>query len=99
MANPCEGCKLSCCVNFIVTTEYLDPTKHKENISRFSFLHSTGKKLIQIFGHKTVLTTYSCDRFQSDTGICQDYDSVPRPDFCKRTGINNTPHPNCQLQK
>ena len=97
MSNLCQDCKISCCRNFSITTELIDPVRHAQNLQNFSFIHKTGKKLVRVYGHETIVGVYNCDRFQS-TGECQDYEILPRPDFCKRTGVVDISHKNCLLK-
>lgn len=97
MPNLCEGCKLTCCQNFTVDTEKYEPRLFKQTLSQYPFIIRTGKVLIHYNSQEFYIGIYKCDRFNTTTGECQDYDTVPRPSFCSNTGKFKKSHPDCLL--
>ena len=99
MANLCETCPQNCCVHFKLTRELFDPQSVKENLRTFPFIRKVGSKIeIAPGGHEASVGIYSCDRFNQTTGICANYESQPRPDYCLQTGNKFYPHKNCLLK-
>lgn len=48
-------------------------------------------------GRERIVGVYQCDRFDPISQSCRNYDTEPRHDFCKNTGIVNYPHNECLL--
>lgn len=99
MPNKCEGCPRNCCLDFKITTELTEPSSLWQELAHFTFIKKTGTALVyDPSGHERVVGIYNCDRFDSATGECLDYEARQRPSFCQTTGIKVSPHAKCLLK-
>lgn len=97
MSNLCAGCRLNCCQNFTVDTEQYDPRLFQQTLKQHPFIIRTRRILVRYNCRDIYIGVYNCTRFDIATGECANYDTIPRPSFCERTGNIHKPHPNCLL--
>jgi len=95
--NPCLGCSRNCCFNFKISTELTNPDELKRKLEKFPFIKRVGSDIVMFQGRERIVGVYQCDRFDPIYQSCRNYDTEPRPDFCKNTGIVNYPHNECLL--
>jgi len=99
MTNKCENCPRNCCFDFKITTELRDPLGLKRELEKFPFIKRTSSEIVlDPMGYDQMVGVYNCDRFNLNSGKCQDHDIKPRPEFCKNTGGKTIPHEKCLLK-
>lgn len=99
MANKCENCPQNCCIDFKIGQELIDPKGLEEELARFSFVKKTRVEIsLDPSGNERLIGVYNCQRFSTKDHTCIDYETEPRPSFCKNTGIKSTPNTQCLLK-
>lgn len=94
--NRCEACPSSCCVNFSIGREVVDPVTVARELADHPYIRRIGDRLIISSGRERIVGIYSCKRHDPETGLCKGYDTIPRPSFCTETGEKDRPL-NCVL--
>jgi hypothetical protein len=97
--NPCIGCQRNCCVDFVITKEISNHTAYTQTLEKYPFIHRTGSRSVFIGHDRKRVGIHNCDRFNPDTGNCEDHDTIPRPPFCTNTGVVAAPQSGCLLKK
>ena len=90
-----KKCKESCCRLITPGSEYTNPQKTDELIKKFPFFVLTGVYDVPFLGHS--LRIYNCTRWDPQTHLCRDYDTVPRPPICLKIGTEVKPTFKCSL--
>lgn len=94
--NRCETCPTSCCANFSIGREVVDPVGVARELSGHSYINKIADRLVISSGHERLVGIYSCDRYDPQSGLCRDYNEIARPSFCLKTGEEDFPI-NCIL--
>lgn len=99
IVNPCNTCARKCCKEFKVTVEITNPQKMMHILQKFKFIKHVGSDVVLLSGREKVVGIYACDRFNESTGLCENYDTLERPEFCYNTGRKFAPQADCKFFK